>query len=198
MIHHEHEEETATKWLKEAQKGYMRIAFLILLNNKPGHGYELMKEVEDKTEGFWKPTAGGVYPTLQSLEQEGYIIGKWGTQKRKRKIYHITESGKCILDRALLKHGQIAENMNNLFEDYARNVLNLEPNGLPMPRIPNPFSPFLEKEPENRLESLEMKRNRIQHMVSMLQNELQTVNDRLIILNKQRQKHEYNSDTIRA
>jgi DNA-binding PadR family transcriptional regulator len=195
-MHPEHEEKTAAKWLKESQKGYMRIALLILLNKKPCHGYEMMKEVEDRTEGFWKPTAGGVYPILQSLEKAGYIKGEWSPQKRKRKIYHITESGKLILDRALLKHSQIAESMNTLFEEYARAVLDLDPKALPMPRIPNPFSPFLEKEPKNRLEALEMKRNRMQHMIKMLQNELSTVDNTLATLNKQKQKLDKDSDSV--
>ena len=195
-MHPEHEEKTATKWLKESQKGFMRIALLILLSKKPCHGYEMMKEVEDRTEGFWKPTAGGVYPILQSLEKAGYIKGQWSPQKRKRKIYHITESGKLILDRALLKHSQIAESMNTLFKEYARAVLDLDPKALPMPRMPNPFSVFLEKEPKSRLESLELKSNRIQHMIKMLQSELQTVDNRLAALNKQKQKLDKDSDSV--
>ena len=183
-----HEEKTVAKWLKESQKGYMRIALLILLGKKPCHGYEMMKEVEDRTEGFWKPTAGGVYPILQSLEKAGYVKGKWGPQKRKRKIYHLTEPGKLILDRALLKHSQIAESMNTLFEEYARAVLNLDPKAVTIPRMPNPFLIFLEKEPKNGLKALGMKRNRIQHMINMLQNELKTIDERLAALNKQKQK----------
>jgi len=186
-----YEEIIATQWIKESQKGYMRIAFLILLSRKPYHGYEMMKEVEDRTEGFWKPTAGGVYPILQSLEQAGYIQGEWGPQKRKRKIYHITESGKLILDRALLKHSQIAESMNNLFEEYARNVLDLDPKVLTMPQVPNPFSPFLEKEQKNSLETIELKRNRIQHMIKILQRNLEKIDQSLVTLNKQNQKSKY-------
>jgi len=195
-MHPEHEEKTAAKWLKESQKGFMRIALLILLSKKPCHGYEMMKEVEDRTEGFWKPTAGGVYPILQSLEKAGYIKGQWSPQKRKRKIYHITESGKLILDRALLKHSQIAESMNTLFKEYTRAVLDLDPKALPMPRMPNPFSVFLEKEPKSRLEALELKRNRIQHMIKMLQSELQTLDNRLAALNKQKQKLDKESVSV--
>jgi DNA-binding PadR family transcriptional regulator len=186
-MHLEHEEKIAEKWLKESQKGYMRIVLLILLSKKPHHGYEMMKEVKDRTEGFWKPTAGGVYPTLQNLEKSGYIEGEWGNQKRKRKIYHITESGKLILDRALLKHGQIAESMNALFEEYARSVLDLEPKALQMPRMPNPFSPFLE-EPKSRNEALEIKRNRIQHMIKMLEKELRILDKKLAASNKPKKK----------
>ena len=187
IMHPGHDEKTAAKWLKESQKGYMRIAFLLLLSQKHCHGYEMMKEVEDRTEGFWKPTAGGVYPILQSLEEAGYIEGKWGPQKRKRKIYHITESGKRILDRALLKHSKIAESMNSLFEEYARSVLNLETEGLPLPEFPNVFSPFLGKESKSRTEALEMKRKRIQNMIKMLQRELKTVDKRLAGFNNEKQ-----------
>ena len=62
------EEKTTTIWLKEAQKGYIRIGVLILLNKKPSHGYEIMKEINSRSKGFWQPTAGGVYPILRDLE----------------------------------------------------------------------------------------------------------------------------------
>jgi DNA-binding PadR family transcriptional regulator len=185
-LHLEHEEKTATKWLKESQKGYTRIALLILLSRKPCHGYEMMKEVSDRTEGFWKPTAGGVYPILQSLEKAGYIEGEWGPEKRKRKIYKITESGKLVLDRALLKHSQIADSMNGLFEEYAKTVLGLDPEAVVIPHVPNPFLPFLEKKPENKLEALEMKHKRIQHMIKMLQDELKTIDSKLAKLKKEK------------
>ncbi len=189
-MHLEKDEKIASKWLKEAQKGYMRIALLILLSKKSYHGYEMMKEVKDRTEGFWKPTAGGVYPILQSLEKAGYIKGEWGLQKRRRKIYRITESGRLILDRALFKQSQIANSMSALFEAYARDVLAVETKALPMPPIPNPFFAFLEEKHENRLEDLELKRNRIEQMITMLQKELKTVNNKLVQLNKQEEKLE--------
>jgi DNA-binding PadR family transcriptional regulator len=50
----EFEEETTVHWLKEAQKGYIRVAALILLNKKPAHGYEIMKEIKDKTNSRWR------------------------------------------------------------------------------------------------------------------------------------------------
>ena len=189
-MHLEKDEKVASKWLKEAQKGYMRIALLILLSKKSYHGYEMMKEVKDRTEGFWKPTAGGVYPILQSLEKAGYIKGEWGLQKRRRKIYRITEAGRLILDRALFKQSQIANSMSALFEAYARDVLAVETKALPMPPIPNPFFAFLEEKHENRLEALEIKRKRIEQLITMLQNELKTANNKLGQLNKQKEKME--------
>jgi hypothetical protein len=75
-----------------------------------------------------------------------------------------------------------------LFEEYARAVLDLNPEAMPMPRVPNPFSPFLEKEAQSKLEALEMKHNRIQHMVDMLHGELQKVDKRLATLRKKEQE----------
>ena len=189
----EEQEKTASDWLKEAQKGYMRIAVLILLSKKQHHGYEIMKEVKERTVGFWKPTAGSIYPILRSLEKAGYIKGKWFFQKkRKRKIYQITEEGRLILERALIKQSQIASSMNTLFGEFAKNVLDMEIESLPMPRIPTPFSAFLEdknKNPEDTPETLEMKRTRIEHIIKILQNRLQTINKRLAKLERAEEKN---------
>lgn len=189
----EEREKTASGWLKEAQKGYMRIAVLILLSRKQHHGYEIMKEVKERTEGFWKPTAGSIYPILSSLEKEGYIRGEWFFQKkRRRKIYEITKDGKLILERALIKQSQIANSMNILFEEFAKNVLEMEIESLPMPRIPTPFSLFLEnrnKNPEDTPEILKMKRARMKHIIETLQNRLQTINKRLVKLEKAEEKN---------
>ncbi len=70
------EDKTTANWLKEAQKGYIRMGVLILLNKKPSHGYEIMKEINCRTKGFWQPTAGGVYPILRDLEKSEYIKGQ--------------------------------------------------------------------------------------------------------------------------
>ncbi|MBE3116342.1 helix-turn-helix transcriptional regulator, partial [Candidatus Bathyarchaeota archaeon] len=112
------EEKTTASWLKEAQKGYMRVGVLILLNKKPSHGYEIMKEIKSRTKGFWSPTPGGVYPILRSLEKAGYITGEWQIQNnRKIKIYRITQSGRLILKNALIKQSEIANNINSLFKE---------------------------------------------------------------------------------
>ncbi|OGD45614.1 hypothetical protein A3K70_00735 [Candidatus Bathyarchaeota archaeon RBG_16_48_13] len=177
------ENQRTARWLKEAQKGYIRVAVLILLNRKPAHGYEIMKEIKDRTKGFWKPTAGGVYPILLDLEKARYVEGEWSTQNnRKIKVYKITETGRTILRNAIVKQNEIANNMNTLFGEFARDVLNLEQTTLPFPIMPTPFSPFLEekdRESEDKTEDLERKRIDLKRMIKMLQDELQTTNKRL-------------------
>jgi DNA-binding PadR family transcriptional regulator len=182
-MHTESEEETTAHWMKEAQKGYIRVAVLILLSKKPHHGYEIMKEIRDKTKGFWKPTAGGVYPILRDLEESGYIKGEWSSQKnRKIKVYKITKTGRIVLKRAIVKQSQIANSMNALFQEFAEDVLNIETKTLPLPIVPNLFSPFLEEknqEQEDNMKNLEEKRAYLKSTIRMLQKDLQTTNKKL-------------------
>jgi len=54
------------------------------------HGYEMIKEIEQRTEGAWTPSAGSIYPTLQMLEDEGLVRGEESDGKRR---FTLTESG---------------------------------------------------------------------------------------------------------
>ncbi len=54
------------------------------------HGYEMIKELEERTEGAWTPSAGSIYPTLQMLEDEGLIRGEESDGKRR---FTLTEDG---------------------------------------------------------------------------------------------------------
>ena len=56
-----------------ARRGDVRAAVLALLAERPMHGYEMIKEIEERTDGAWTPSAGSIYPTLQLLEDEGLI-----------------------------------------------------------------------------------------------------------------------------
>jgi DNA-binding PadR family transcriptional regulator len=183
-----HIEEEAATWMKETKKGYIRIAVLILVNKKPHHGYEIMKELDEKTSGFWKPTAGGIYPILKDLENSRYIEGEWERQKkRKRKIYKITETGRQVLEQALAKESQIAEKMADLFKEYMKNVLDVNA----LPHLPNIFAIFLEErkeKPEDTLNILEKKRAQIEDMMKSMHTELEEINKRIDQLTKQKRK----------
>jgi DNA-binding PadR family transcriptional regulator len=179
----EDQEKTTGNWVKEAQKGYIRVASLIILDKRPAHGYEIMKEIKEKTKGFWKPTAGGVYPMLRHLEKAGYIVGEWSAQKnRKIKVYKITETGESILKRAIVKQSELANNMNSLFQEFARDVLSMEPETLPMPVMPSPFSAFLEEkkqESKEDLKSLKQKQTHLKDTMNMMHKELEATTEKI-------------------
>ncbi len=184
------EEKITTSWMKEAQKGYIRIGVLILLNKRPAHGYELMKEIRERTKGFWTPTAGGVYPILRDLEKSGYIVGEWQTQKnRKLKVYKITESGNLILKRAIIKQTEISTNIGALFREFARDVLNIEASDS-MPNLPSFFGSFLEEESGTKpsVKQLEQQKKHIQEAITKMQNELKNIDRKIAKAKKKNRK----------
>jgi DNA-binding PadR family transcriptional regulator len=75
-----------------ARRGDVRAAALALLAERPMHGYEMIKEIEERTGGAWTPSAGSIYPTLQMLEDEGLISGQEIDGKRR---FTLTESGEA-------------------------------------------------------------------------------------------------------
>src|ERR1700759_90634 len=59
-----------------ARRGDVRAAVLALLAERPMHGYEMIKEIEERTQGAWTPSAGSIYPMVQLLGDEGLIRGE--------------------------------------------------------------------------------------------------------------------------
>jgi DNA-binding PadR family transcriptional regulator len=184
----ENEDKTTASWMKEAQKGIIRMGVLILINKKPSHGYEIMKEINSRTKGFWQPTAGGVYPILRDLEKSGYIKGQWQTQKNRRlRVYQITDSGEQILRKAILKQTEITNNIGNLFREFARDVLNIELENWSVPNMPSPLSPFLEEKicVERNLEQLEHQRKHIYEAVKNMQERMKLLDKRIKEIRKE-------------
>lgn len=81
--------------MPRAAHGDVRAAVLALLAEKPMHGYQLMAEIEKRSGGAWKPSAGSVYPTLQLLVDEGLLAQEVADG---RKTYSLTESGRAATE----------------------------------------------------------------------------------------------------
>ncbi len=76
-------------------QGLLRPLILKMLMERPMHGYEIMREISLRTDGFWNPGAGSIYPAINSLEKEGYLTRVEISQGDRSKIvYSITEKGK--------------------------------------------------------------------------------------------------------
>lgn len=76
-------------------RGEVRTAVLALLAERPMHGYQIIREIEERSGGSWKPSAGSVYPTLQLLADEGLISAE---ESNGRKIYALTDAGREVAD----------------------------------------------------------------------------------------------------
>ncbi|HEY7387755.1 MAG TPA: PadR family transcriptional regulator [Bryobacteraceae bacterium] len=77
------------------ESGEVRLALLSLLSDGPKHGYQLMKELEERSGGLYRASAGSVYPTLQQLEDEGLISAELRDGKR---VFSLTEAGRAELE----------------------------------------------------------------------------------------------------
>jgi len=78
------------------ESGEMRLALLSLLAEGPKHGYQLMKEMQERSGGMYRASAGSVYPTLQQLEDEGMVEAEMQSGRR---VYRLTDEGRKELDR---------------------------------------------------------------------------------------------------
>jgi DNA-binding PadR family transcriptional regulator len=75
-------------------KGDFKGLVLHLLEEHPMHGYEIIKAIEERYHGFYKPSAGAIYPALTALLRKGYLSV---TGEERRKTYRITRDGKAYL-----------------------------------------------------------------------------------------------------
>src|SRR5437762_9107450 len=74
----------------------LQLVILALLEEKPRHGYEIIKALEERSGGFYSPSPGMVYPALTYLEELGYAVVE---AEGAIKLYRITETGKTHLQK---------------------------------------------------------------------------------------------------
>ena len=74
----------------------LQLLILALLAEKPSHGYELIKALEERSGGFYSPSPGMIYPALTYLEELGYASVQTEGSK---KLYHITDAGRAHLEQ---------------------------------------------------------------------------------------------------
>lgn len=84
------------------RRGDIRTAVLAILAEEPGHGYDVIQRLEEKTSGAWRPSPGSVYPTLQLLEDEGLVRSSEHNAKR---VYAITDEGRDEATRRIEEAG---------------------------------------------------------------------------------------------
>ena len=89
--HHNYLGWTAWHGFPHAGHGDIGPIILKVLLDKPRHGYEIIKFLEEKSGELWKPSPGSIYPTLQMLEEQGLVSSQ---EKGGKKVYSLTSSGK--------------------------------------------------------------------------------------------------------
>ena len=82
------------KW-RFYDRGDLKYVILRLLKERPMHGYEVMRALEEESGGWYRASAGSVYPTLQMLEDQGYVAVQ---EQDGKKVYSITDAGRKYLE----------------------------------------------------------------------------------------------------
>jgi len=85
--------------MQQFKKGSTPLLILTVLEEEPMYGYQIMRELEARSQGYFSLTAASLYPMLHKLEAEHQVSSNWqdGKGKRQRKYYTITDKGKEAL-----------------------------------------------------------------------------------------------------
>ena len=81
---------------RRMRRGDTRQVVLRSLLDGPAHGYEIIRRLEERSAGMWRPSAGSVYPTLQLLEEQGLLTSR---DEGGKKVYELTDQGRAEIDR---------------------------------------------------------------------------------------------------
>ena len=81
---------------RKARRGDIRTAALLLLADEPRNGYQIMQEVQERSDGVWRPSPGSVYPALAQLEDEGLIRSQ---ESDGRKLFALTDDGRARVEQ---------------------------------------------------------------------------------------------------
>ena len=82
---------------RRGRRGDVRAAILVLLAERPMHGYEMIQEIAERSQDLWRPSPGSVYPTLQLLVDEGLITGT--ETEGSKKLFELTDAGKAAAEK---------------------------------------------------------------------------------------------------
>jgi len=88
---------------RELLKGNTESLLLCIISHQPTYGYQIAKELERRSNGYFQFKEGTLYPALHRLERENLIRGNWEILPtgQRRRYYYITEKGKQVLEKRL-------------------------------------------------------------------------------------------------
>jgi DNA-binding PadR family transcriptional regulator len=98
------------------RRGELKYVLLEVLADEPMHGYEIIRRLEEESSGLYSPSPGSVYPTLQMLEDQGYVLSEELDGKR---VYRITDEGRAFREKHTARTDDIFSRFVSLGERFA-------------------------------------------------------------------------------
>ncbi|MFX1385426.1 MAG: PadR family transcriptional regulator [Promethearchaeota archaeon] len=164
---------------KAMKKGFISTLVLLVLKEEPSHGYQIIKAIEERTLGFWKPTTSTIYTVLKDLMQRNLIelISPLDDDETK-KVYKLTIKGQQALSDLMKTEEEMRESMIAIMAStfgLSDDVLEENKEGPPFLR---PFSGrLIGKSNEEKLKILKF-------MQSMMEKRLQNIEEQIQKLEK--------------
>jgi DNA-binding PadR family transcriptional regulator len=88
---------------RRRERGDVRAAVLLLLAEQPRHGYELLTELADRSDGQWQPSPGSIYPVLKRCARDGLVTATHADGKR---VFSLTDEGLALVEAEGASWGQ--------------------------------------------------------------------------------------------
>ena len=96
-------------------KGHLDLLLMSVLSRGPGHGYEVITRLRERSDGAFELPEGTVYPALHRLEARGLLSSAWDrTGGRRRRVYRLSESGKAALQEQTSEWRRFAGGMTSI------------------------------------------------------------------------------------
>jgi len=97
----------------DMRKGSVKALILSLLHERPMYGYQLSKELQRRSKGYFEFKEGTLYPALHRMEQQGLLRGEWQVVNEgpSRKVYHLTDKGQEELGRSQSEWATFADRL---------------------------------------------------------------------------------------
>ena len=98
-------------------KGHLELLVLTALHEEPGHGYAIIRRIEERSGGELALLEGSLYPALHRLEDRGHVSSRWSTVGgRKRRVYSLTRRGRNALAEQEQEWQRFQSTMNLVLE----------------------------------------------------------------------------------
>ena len=103
---------------QDLMKGNIDSLLLCLMSQQPMYGYQIMRELEGRSRGYFRFKEGTLYPALHRLEKSGLIAGSWQAIPggRQRRYYHMTDKGRRVLAEKTTQWRDFFAAMNMIFQ----------------------------------------------------------------------------------
>ncbi|HUL62621.1 MAG TPA: PadR family transcriptional regulator [Methanocella sp.] len=108
------DEKESESFHKEIRKGFLKAILLVIIHEKPIHGYDIIQLMKERSGGRWTPSPGSVYPALEHLEAKGYIVSE---EVDRKKVYTITPKGEQAIGKMNEMRNEMLRDMTAFFGD---------------------------------------------------------------------------------